>query len=68
MNDICKLKELILVLILYCTAVFIHKDIFKCSFKCNYLFNFRLEFKNMVLRKIFGGNLVMLTGGWRKLK
>jgi len=60
-SDICKLKELISVLIIYCTAVFIHKDIFKCSFKCNYLFNCRLKFKNMVLRKIFGGKLVMLT-------
>jgi hypothetical protein len=39
-----------------------------CSFKCNYLFNCRLEFKNMVLREIFGGKMEKLTGGWGKLQ
>ena len=43
------------------------RDIFSVVFKCNYLFNCRLEFKNMVLREIFGGKLEKLTGGWRKL-
>ena len=43
------------------------RDIFSVVFKCNYLFNCRLEFKNMVLREIFGGKVKKLTGGWRKL-
>ena len=44
------------------------RDIFSEVFKYNYLFNCRLEFKNMVLREIFGGKMEKLTGGWRKLK
>jgi hypothetical protein len=32
------------------------------------LFNCRLEFKNVVLRKIFGGEMERLTGGWGKLQ
>jgi hypothetical protein len=32
-------------------------------FECNYLSNYRLEFKNMMLRKIFGDKL--LTGRWK---
>jgi hypothetical protein len=32
------------------------------------LFNCRLEFKNMVLRGIFGGKMEKLTGAWRKLQ
>jgi len=28
---------------------------FSVVFKCNYLFNCKLEFKDMVLREIFGG-------------
>ena len=43
------------------------RDIFSLVFKCNYLFKCRLEFKNMVLREIFGGKMEKLTGGWRKL-
>jgi hypothetical protein len=43
------------------------RDIFSLVYKCNYLFNCRLEFKNMVLREIFGGKMEKLTGGWRKL-
>jgi hypothetical protein len=35
-------------------------------FKCNYLFNCRLEFKNVVLREILGGEMEKLKGGWRK--
>jgi hypothetical protein len=31
------------------------------------LFNCRLEFKNMVLREIFGGEMERLTGGWGKI-
>ena len=42
------------------------RDIFSVVFKCNYLFNCRLEFKNMVLREIFGGKMKKLTGGWRE--
>ena len=34
---------------------------------CNYLFECRLEFKNVVLREIFGGEMEKLTGGWREL-
>jgi len=45
------------------------QQIFLCvAFKCNYLFNCRLEFKNMVLREIFGGEKEHLTGGWRELE
>ena len=43
------------------------RDIFSVDFKSNYLFNCGLEFKNMVLRVIFGGKMERLTGGWRKL-
>ena len=43
------------------------RDVFGAVLKCNYLFNCRLEFKNMVLREIFGGKMEKLTGGWRKL-
>ena len=43
------------------------RDIFSVVFKCNYLFNCRLEFKNVVLREIFGGKMETLIGGWRKL-
>jgi hypothetical protein len=32
------------------------------------LFNCRLEFKVMVLREIFGGEMEKLTGGWRKIE
>jgi len=32
-------------------------------FKCNALFNWRLQFNNMVLRKVFGGKMEKLTGG-----
>ena len=39
------------------------RDIFSAVFKCNYLFDCRLQFKNMVLREIFGGKVEMLTGG-----
>jgi hypothetical protein len=48
--------------------VFVVRDIFGEVFKCNYLFDCRLEFKNMVLREIFGGKMEKLTGGWRKLQ
>ena len=34
---------------------------------CNYLFDCRLEFKDVVLREIFGGEMEKLTGGWREL-
>ena len=44
------------------------RDIFSVVFKCNYLFDFRLQFKNMVLREIFGGKMEKLTGGWRKMQ
>ena len=44
------------------------RDIFCVVLKCNYLFNFRLEFKDMVLREIFGGEMEKLTGGWRELQ
>jgi len=37
-------------------------------FKCNYLFNFGLEFKDMVLREMFGGKMERLTGGWGELQ
>ena len=36
-------------------------------FICNYLFDCRLEFKDVVLREIFGGEMEKLTGGWREL-
>ena len=44
------------------------RDIFSVVFKCNYLFKFRLEFNNIVLREMFGGELERLTGGWGKLQ
>jgi hypothetical protein len=34
---------------------------------CNCVFGCRLEFKNMVLKEILGGEMEKLTGGWRKL-
>jgi hypothetical protein len=37
-------------------------------FKCDYLFDCRLEFKDIVLREMFGGKVERLTGGWRKLQ
>ena len=43
-------------------------DIFSVVLNCNYVFNCRLEFKDMVLREIFGGKLERLTGGWRELQ
>ena len=42
------------------------RDVFSVVSKSNYLFNCRLEFKNMVLREIFGGKMEKLTAGWRK--
>jgi len=51
-----------------CTAVFVVRDIFSVVFKCNYLFNCGLEFKDMVLREIFGGKMEKLTGGLRELQ
>ena len=39
------------------------RDIFSVDFKCNYRFNCRLEFKNMMLREIFGGKMEKLAGG-----
>jgi hypothetical protein len=36
-------------------------------FICNYLFECRLEFKDVVLREIFGGKMEKLTGGWEEL-
>jgi hypothetical protein len=36
--------------------------------KCKYLFSCRLEFKNLMLKEIFGGEIKKWTGGWRKLK
>ena len=36
-------------------------------FICNYLFDCRLEFKDVVLREIFGGEMEKLTGEWREL-
>ena len=36
-------------------------------FECNYLSNHKLEYKNIVLRNVFGGKMEKLTGGWRKL-
>jgi hypothetical protein len=47
--------------------VFVGRDNFSVVFKSNYLFDCRLEFKNMVLREIFGGKMEKLTGGWGKL-
>ena len=44
------------------------RDIFSAVLQGNYLFNCRLEFKDMVLREIFGGNMERLTGGWRELQ
>ena len=44
------------------------RDIFSVDFKCNYLFNCRLEFKDMVLREMFGGEMERLAGGWRELQ
>jgi len=32
------------------------------------LFNCGLQFKNMALRELFGGEMEKLTGGWRKLQ
>jgi hypothetical protein len=50
-----------------CRAVF-DCGIFLCEvFTCNYLFNCRLEFRNVVLREIFGGKMEKLTGGCGKL-
>jgi hypothetical protein len=31
------------------------------------VFGCRLEFKDVVLREIFGGEMEKLTGGWREL-
>ena len=64
MDDICKQKEMISVLSLqlYCSEILL------CVvFICNYLFGCRLEFKDVVLREIFGGEMEKLTGGWREL-
>ena len=44
------------------------RDIFSVVFKGNYLFNCRLEFNNIVLREMFGGEVERLTGGWRELQ
>jgi hypothetical protein len=33
-------------------------------FICNYLFGWGVEFKDVVLREIFGGKMEKLTGGW----
>ena len=33
------------------------------GFLCNYLFGCRLEFKDVVLREIFGGEMEKLTAG-----
>jgi hypothetical protein len=44
-------------------------EIFLCVvFKCNYMFNCRMEFKNLFLRVIFGGEMENWTGGFRKLQ
>ena len=37
-------------------------------FKRNYPFHCRLEYNNKLLKKIFGGKLKTLTGGWRKFQ
>ena len=52
MKDICK-QKMILISLLDCTAVFVQRD----NSNCNYLFNCGLHFKNVVLRKIFGGKM-----------
>jgi hypothetical protein len=35
--------------------------------KFNYLFKCRLEFRNVALGEILGGEMEKLTGGWREL-
>ena len=44
------------------------REVFSVVFKCNFLFNCRMEFKNMLLREMFGGKVERLTGGWRELR
>jgi len=46
----------------------VQRDIFSVGFKCIYLLNCGLEFKNIVLWEIFGGEVERLTGGWREMQ
>ena len=47
--------------------MYVQRDIFSAVFKCNYCFNYRLEFTEIVLREMFGGEMERLTGGWGEL-
>ena len=68
MNDICKLKEQIFNFDTLTVQQYLFSRYFYVWF-LNVIIGLivRLEFKNVVLREILGGEIEKLTGGWRKL-
>jgi len=68
MKDICKLKELIFSFDTLTIQQYLFNRYFYVWFLNVIIGLFvRLEFKNVVMRVILGGEMEKLTGGWRKL-
>jgi hypothetical protein len=66
MNDICNKNKLFVFDTLIVLQNLFTTILFNVLFKYNYIFDCRLEIKNVEMRKIFGGKLEKLTGGWRE--